>query len=472
MIFFLMNDPYYLSLWKRAILFSTIKIFSDQIHNLFTSIGIDQDIKDYVLSLLRVWKSNVKGNAPIGMDQQQLVANCALVILKRILLACSLFLNGNADTMFMKYMEELQPSVSDLGYMLKKAYETPQRRKSADVLKRLRSRLQKEKSIQPTTRPVLQQKQTPAQTVQQQQPQQQKQQKQQKIISRQSVSRLLQQVEQQVRKAQQQQEQQTRQTERQQAQPQPPFEFQYRSPGFHHRQTSQQDNRLLRQRKQQNIPYVQESLVNLPREIMETAREGKYSSILLVDVANKRRQFPTQQQMRSGLRKLIPVNIIAKARWKPLFVLVEQTDLDQSTIPKAVLDNSGLKSGILRVKVSCVKQTKDGRRTDCYKKQTRQQQFTKNPMDDFVLLTLQYALRSYYYKYMRHIGKDVNLLKKLESFRELVSNNPYQVFLQQQQLDEILRQSHPKVRFDQDLPYTWIISDDRWRDWARSKKVV
>ena len=91
-------------------------------------------------------------------------------------------------------------------------------------------------------------------------------------------------------------------------------------------------------------------------------------------------------------------------------------------------------------------------------------------MDDFVLLTLRHALRSYYYKYMRHIGKDVNLLKNLETFRELVSHNPYQVLLQQQQLDDIVRQSYARVRFDEDVPYTWLISDDLWRDWGRSKK--
>ena len=172
--------------------------------------------------------------------------------------------------------------------------------------------------------------------------------------------------------------------------------------------------------------------------------------------------------MRSNLRRLIPVEVPMKERKKPLFVLVEQTDLDRTTTPKATLDTGNTSSGILRVKVSCVKQTRDGRRIDCYKKE-QGQQFTKNPMDDFVLLTLRYALRSYYYKYMRHIGKDINLLKKLETFQELISNNPYNVLQQeQQQFGEIVRQSYETVRFDDNVPYTWLISDDQWRDWTRS----
>jgi hypothetical protein len=68
---------------------------------------------------------------------------------------------------------------------------------------------------------------------------------------------------------------------------------------------------------------------------------------------------------------------------------------------------------------------------------------------------------------MRHIGKDVNLLKNLETFQELISNNPFNV-LQQEQLGEIVRQSYDKVCFDEDVPYTWVISDDQWKDWTRS----
>lgn len=463
-IIFLKNDPYYLSTLKRGTLFSIMKNFSNHIHDIFTSIPVNDEIKDYIFSLLRIWKSNVKEGARVGANQEQVSANCALVILKRILLACFLFIEGQANTMYMKYIDKLEPSLSDLEGILKKAYEIPQQqRKSTDLIKKIRSRWQKEKVRKSIEIPSIQ-KQQKVSIIQ----------KEKSLTSQlsrdqyqKSVNLSLLKLEQEVRKVQEQpigtvvqqqikiQSQQPRQ-----------FQFEYESPGFHHRQTVQ--DQLLRQRKQRNIPAVQKSLVNLPHQIMETAIKGKYSGIFLVDAANQLRQFSSQKQIRSNLRRLIPVDVIATARWKPLFVLVEQTDLDQSTIPKATLDNRDLNSGILRVKVSCVKQTHDGRRIDCYKKQTGQQ-FTKNPMDDFVLLTLQYALRSYYYKYMRHIGKNVNLLKNLETFRELVSNNPYQVLLQQQQLDDIVRQSYAKVRFDDNVPFTWLISNDQWRDWVRSK---
>lgn len=149
--------------------------------------------------------------------------------------------------------------------------------------------------------------------------------------------------------------------------------------------------------------------------------------------------------------------------------MIEQTDLDQTLIPKVSLDDSRLDRGVIRLKVSCVKETRDGRRIDCYKKEPRQQ-FTKNPMDDFVLLTLRHILRSYYYK---HTKKYTHLLKKLETFQELLSQNPYQLLEEQQQhlhLSGIVRQAYQKVRFDEDVPYTWLVSDDQWRDWTRHRR--
>lgn len=535
-MFLLNNDPYDLSLLKRGILFSVMKIFGADIRNVFTNIQINNDIKDYILSLLGVWKSNFKESVK-DTEYQQVAANCALVILKRIVLACSLFLDKKtANSMFMLYMEKLKPTVPELDEMMKNAYRIPQRRrKSADFINKIRSRWQEEKkkktdegthpseqqtqqwkkfkkwqqekinstpsSVQPSQQQIQQWEQfkkwqqeqkkettggTPSSEQQFKKWQKFKQIKKIKTWQM-SVANLIQQLEQEKNKIKKQEpqsaqrktissqgqsrsvEQEKKQTSSVRTIQQPQrFQFQYESPGFHHRQTVHDDQ--LRQRKNKNIPDVQRDIAtkNLPRKIMEIAIMGNYSSIILVDVANKRHQFSSQQQMRHNLRRLIPADVPTKSRRKPLFVLVEQADLDQSSTPMVSFDDGRLRSGVLRILVSCVKQTHDGRRIDCYKKESGQQ-FTKNPMDDFVILTLQYALRSYYYKHMRHMGNDIRLLKKLETFRELISDNPYNVLLQQEQLGNIVSESYENIRFDEKVPYTWLVSDDLWKDWARRR---
>jgi hypothetical protein len=264
------------------------------------------------------------------------------------------------------------------------------------------------------------------------------------------------------------QQQQQQQKKRQQTKQQ--FLFDYVSPGYQHRQDkriSPEQNRMLQQRKLKNIDNVQSSIISqsIPTQIMGIAINGNYSSILLVDVANKKRGFTTQQQMVSNMGVLIPWDVPKKALQKPLYVLVEQTGLDKSALPKATFEAD---PGVLRVKVSCFKQTQDGRKIDCYKKE-KQGQFTKNPMDDFVLLTLKYALRSYYYKYMDYLGLGSNTLKKLENIEQLFTNNPYNTLLEEEDIGDIVRQTYDKIKFDKKVPYTWIVSNDQWKDWKRKR---
>jgi len=451
-----------------GMLLPLLNTYSSDIENVFENITIDPEIKNFIVKLLSLWKQNYKKNARY-MDENML-ANCALLIVKRILLACVLFLKGNLDP---SILSQLHPTLPELNTMMKDAYKAPQTMGFMDIMKRLRAKLgqekpssQKTRSASPSEQKISASQRSALQFLHSLEQENKKLMSSSRSIPlsrRKTVSTLLQ------RQQQEKKQQHKMPTTIKQSLRQTPFEFQYVSPGFHHRQTIG-DGRL-QKRKTQNIPDVQMSLVdeNVPHRIMDLAMKGNYTSILLVDVANKRRQFQSQQQMRSRLRQLMPVDLPTQAREKPLFVLVEQTDLDQSAVPKASLDDRLLKKGILQIKVSCVKQTDDGRHLDCYKKQT-EQDFTKNPMDDFVLLTLRHSLRSYYYHYMRYWGKDVNLLKTLGSFQQLLSDNPFQVLLQQDQWGQVVRQSYQNVHFDENVPYTWLISDDQWRDWSRHHK--
>lgn len=453
---------YELERTQIGIILPILNIYSNEIENVFERITIDPEIKNFIFKLLSLWKQNYRTNIP-HMNEHML-ADCALLILKRILLVCVLFLEGDLDTSILR----LRPTLSELNTMIKNAYKAPQTTRYRNIIERLRAKWKSGKPPSQRTRSF------PAT-------------EQQIRTWQKNVGQFLQSLEQENRKLsspsqtipttpkvsrqeQQEKKQQKKMpTTMKQTLQQIPFTFQYVSPGFRHRQSV--EDAPLQWRKTQNIPDVQMSLVdgNLPGRVMDLALKGNHTSILLVDVANKKRQFPSQEQMRTHLRQLVPADIPTRARRKPLFVLVEQADLDASLIPKASLDDRLLKKGILQIKVSCVKQTDDGRRLDCYKKQTGQD-FTKNPMDDFVLLTLRHTLRSYYYNYMRHWGKDVKFLKKLETFQQLLSDNPFQVLLQQEQWGQVVRQSYEHVHFDENVPYTWLISDDRWGDWTRHRK--
>lgn len=220
---------------------------------------------------------------------------------------------------------------------------------------------------------------------------------------------------------------------------------------------TQQQNRKLQQRKMTNRGTIQKSLADqsIPEKIMRMAVDGNYTCILLIDVSNQR------ENLNMPLEKLLPMEIPASFQKKPLFVLIEQGDLDLSGSAKVVLKRGARNT--IHLEVSCAKQRQDGTITDCFKKQS-DHDFTKNPMDDFVLLTLRHVLRSIYYKNM-HNDKKVSKLKRLQ---DLVAQNPYSLLQNQQEIASLLQ---PIVNtYDKTLntiPYTWSVSNDRFRDWKK-----
>jgi len=423
------------------------------------------EMKDYMFSMLNMWRANMnKAKDPYfkkGSIDKQLISYCALMVIKRVLLAIQLTLEDQQE-LFIKYMDRLKPDLETLDDMMKTSLNLKQQRKYNEITNRLRERMEQKLKRQETSQ--LRHQATEQQIRQWQQRMTrflgQLEQEQQTGIGKPQTS---------LRKPQtflgKQQQPQQLQEKKQQHSGKQQFIFDYVSPAYQHHQDkriSQEQNRMLQRRKIQNIENVQSSIISqsMPTRIMEIAINGNYSSILLVDVANKKRGFATQQQMLSNLDGLIPWDVPKVARRKPLYVLVEQTDLDQTAMPKATLEDH---SGVLLVKVSCAKQTQDGRRIDCYKKE-KQGQFTKNPMDDFVLLTLRYALRSYYYKYTKS-----NTLKKLENVEQLFVNNPFNLLLEEEEIGDIVREAYNKIKFDKKVPYAWIVSNDQWKDWKRKK---
>lgn len=427
------------------------------------------EMKNYIFSMLNIWRSNVnKKKDPYFKKNvdKQLIAYCAMMILKRVLLANLLTLEDQQE-MFIKYIDRLNPDLETLDDMIKTALNLKQqKRKYSEMMTRLREKMAQKLKRQEKTFSSSQQHEEPKQQIRQWQQRVAKFLEQLDEENKKQQETLPEKKYQQVSTSQQQQQQQKK---RQQTKQQ--FIFDYVSPGYQHRQDkriSPEQNRLLQQRKLKNIENVQSSIISqsIPTRIMEIAIHGNYSSILLVDVANRKRGFTTQQQMLSNMGVLIPWDVPKNALRKPLYVLVEQAGLDKSALPKATFEEGH--SGVLHVKVSCVKQSQDGRKIDCYKKE-KQGQFTKNPMDDFVLLTLKYTLRSYYYKYMDYLGLGSNTLKKLENIEQLFTNNPYNTLLEEEDIGDIVRQTYDKIKFDKKVPYTWIVSNDQWKDWKRKR---
>jgi hypothetical protein len=220
---------------------------------------------------------------------------------------------------------------------------------------------------------------------------------------------------------------------------------------------TQQQNRKLQQRKRTNRTTVQKSLADqsIPEKIMRMAVDGNYTCILLIDASNQR------QHLSMPLEKLLPMEIPPSFQKKPLFVLIDQGDLDPSGSAKIVFKRGARNT--IHLEVSCAKERQDGTITDCFKKQS-EHDFTKNPMDDFVLLTLRHVLRSIYYKNMHNEVK----VSKLKRLQELVAQNPYSLLQNQQEIASLLQ---PIVNtYDKTLntiPYTWSVSNDRFRDWKK-----
>jgi hypothetical protein len=486
--FFFNNAQYNLDDLKGGILFNTLKNYDNAFRDIFGQESIREEIRAYVFTLLDIWRTISRDDYKNNTDPE-LAAYCAMVIVKRVLLAMYLIYD-DTDQFFLRYIDKLRPTLPELEDLVKTAFRKKQKKRqtaTTDLVAKLRAKLEKKHGQHTKLPDHLQATQQQIKNWQRRMDLFLKQLEQEKQLEYQSEQETEIQLQSEKKinmnekaKKKSYVSQQKHKSETS------PFQFRYVSPGFHHRQhklgpfrsLKQQEKihkdlqiQMLRQRKNMNIPDVQASIstINLPLLIMDIAIAGKYSSIFLVDVANKRNRFASQQQMRSRVRQLLPIDAPLVARRKPLFVLIEQTDLDASKVPKATFDDHFLPSGFLQVKVSCVKQTRDGRRIDCYKKEHNQQS-TKNPMDDFVLLTLRHTLRSYYYKYMRHIGRDANLLQKLQKFDDLIASNPFQALTQQQdEFGGIVRQAYNKVQFDTKVPYTWVVSDDQWRDWTRYK---
>lgn len=222
-----------------------------------------------------------------------------------------------------------------------------------------------------------------------------------------------------------------------------------------HRFTPQQ-NKKLEQRKLFNKYNIQQSLSiqSIPEQIMRQAMENNYTCIILIDAANQK------DKLSMPLKKLIPMEVPFSFRSKPLFVLVEQGNLDPSGLAKIVLRMGDP----IYLQVSCAKERQDKTITDCFKKQSAND-FTKNPMDDFVLLTLQHALRSIYYK------NNQRNVSKLKILQDLLAENPFSL-LQTQGDDDVAVLFQPIIKtyyniLHDTMPYTWSVTDDKFRDWKK-----
>lgn len=264
----------------------------------------------------------------------------------------------------------------------------------------------------------------------------------------------------------QQQQKKQQQTLQRKQQPTQPHKMDYSfflpSPYTHRDDPrfTQQQNRKLQQRKKNNRGTVQKSLTDqsIPEKIMRMAVDGNYTCILLIDASNQR------EKLSMPLEKLLPMEIPPSFQKKPLFVLIDQGDLDSTGSAKVVFKrNKKGARNIIYLHVSCAKERQDGTITDCFKKLS-DHDFTKNPMDDFVLLTLRHVLRSIYYKNMHNERK----VSKLKQLQELVAQNPYSLLQNQQEIAFLLQ---PIVNtYDKTLntiPYTWSVSNDRFRDWKK-----
>ena len=467
-------------------IFSNMSRFSDLFVEKLS--GDYPDIAAYINKLLLLWERNLpkKFNPNIPHIDRNTIGYVGLIVLKRIMLTALLIVEEQPQ-LCLGYMKNLKPSFDELDMMLKKALLI-QTKLYTPLMLKLRSQLEKKKRVsgqghmysglQPNQQQIRQWQQRLTAFVQDLDRQQQQRTRSLQRKTTMATTSLPQTDVATNRQCLQrltlQQKQQPTKTWK------PEFAYQYRSPHYRHRndfRVSTQENESLNQRKNMNIPQVQSSIIDqsLPVRVMEIAIQGGYSSILLIDVANKHKQlFPEQHQQKvvSAVKKIIPWDVPQTARKKPLYVFIEQGELDASLTPKATIDDRLLKNkNILQVKVSCVKETKSGARIDCYKKQQRHQQhFTKNPMDDFVLLTLKHALRSYYHQYMKHMGCDIKMLKKLETLEDIISQNPYEILFQQQDIGGLVQHTYKNIKFDELVPYTWAISDDRWRDWMREKR--
>jgi hypothetical protein len=431
-----------------------------------------QDVRDYLLSLTGYWVSNIvsfiKNKNIIETDfNAVLLQYCSSVIMKRIFIAFILQKEGKIEN-FMRFMIISKPSVQEIKIMLrdamkKKNSSKPKKNIYAQIIGKLRLRIAQTKQKGEKGQVSQQQMERYAnavdlfqkQLMQQQQQKKKKQGQQQNYQQQKQVSSRLQTVSQQTKQL-------VSQRVAIQRVQQQLLDFPYISPRYGHKDNkrlSQQKNTRLRDRKNDNIRQLQQSITDqsLPKNVMLTAVRGGFTSIILVDEANQRHK---------DLRE-IPYEVPQKYRKKPLFVLIEQGDLDPADkIPKVVMDDSNVSSGILRLKVSCAKLRTDGRMTDCFMKQS-QNDFTANPMDDFVLLTLKQTLRSFYHQYMRNKGIDVSKLVRIEQFQQLLTYNPYGVLVEDQQIGNLLQKTYRSAKLVSEVPYTWISTNDLHKDWTR-----
>lgn len=452
----------------KAVL-STLHGYGSILESRFRENVQNEDVRRYILSLLRVWNLNVQRywskimrTSGVSYTNMFSIYYCATVILRRIIFAMLMNMEDK-DTEFGRFinMNLMLPTISDIESILQNAVGLNISYKTT-ILRRLKTKLDQSKlSTKEQVKGVTQQDVR---------------------LWQQRLSKFLEQFDEKakatIQKQQQTKQQQTRQQAIQQKQQdriyrqaqQKSIDFSYISPRYKHRDRIYlQQNQKLGNRKAQNLQLVQDTIQQLPEIIMRKAITGKYTSIILVDVANQLHKFGSIENMYENLKELIPWEVPKIARKKPLYVFIKQGNLDQTKRPKADVDESMISSHIIQIRVSCVKHLESGQKEDCYKKRY-QGDFTKNPMDDFVLLTLKYILRSYYYNYMGHLGVNTSELKNVEEFEELLAENPYGVLFEEEDVGSIIHSSYKKSQksLNKIVPYTWAVSDDLWRDWYRN----
>lgn len=269
-----------------------------------------------------------------------------------------------------------------------------------------------------------------------------------------------------IQQQQQQQQQQTKPSARRQRQRQQQLQF---------IESGVSAKDPLRQRKQENMVLLRDDVSGLAKTIMEEALSSNASCVLLVDVRNiSTKRFASQsfhgkrqKLFLQSNEKLIRQQLSQNDRLdadlsNPLIVYVDQGDVEDGFQSGFVSSDDNMR---MLVRVPCVKPF-NGNQVDCHLKmsQTQQQQSLKNPMDDYVLLSLYSILNKYYRNRLHKEGKLVE-----QAFREINQFMRWNPGMARYSPDMALqfRDRMKEVRQFNKKPtsYAFIISGDMYRDW-------
>jgi hypothetical protein len=227
---------------------------------------------------------------------------------------------------------------------------------------------------------------------------------------------------------------------------------------------------------------------------MKYARSGGFSSIILVDVRNlvsrftkaqldlfvstKTREFDKKyQKLKAGRANIVPELSNTDDMLKPLYVFIDQGDLDTMMIPNVVMEPV-IEQDVIRICVSCVKDTSVGKR-NCKQKvnqvggggasNNQDDEDTTNPMDDYVFLSLKSILEGFNERLVLLVSqKRAMEMKNLSLLEQYIRGHRYHpvsdsVLQKKKQILQTIRRLNKRTSLK--IIPIYAMTHDKHRDW-------